>query len=635
MEKGCCCFVAVQVGLLLLTAGCQPEDSGAIGRESSGMMAVAMSGRSLDPAEDSTGDQTRKCSTSPGSRPIMACAGRPGCPACLSIRMPDGNRTSEGGEAVRILVALNTPPRGLVTVHASSSDRTEGLPSGSALFRPTNWQRAQTLLVTGRPDDRDDGDQPYRIRLSIVAPDDPCYQHIQIPDVGLINQDDDTAGLVAVLLAPAVTSERGGEVPIRVSLASAPTAPVTVHLTVTVPSEAVVSPTVLVFTSRRWNTPQMAVVRGLGDLLSDGTVPYELVLSTQSSDPSYADLPAQRLAFENLDGAAFVGTGARDSLAVSADGRTVVGYSSDDGGSRATRWRPDTGLVLLEGALAEARGVSGSGDVIAGVAQGLDGNVSPVRWVSGVGPDFLPNPPGASNITTEASAVSADGSVVGGFGHYLTSPIDFFGMTWTGEPVRAMPAPCMITALNENGSLASGFAPHSRSLPHDIALRNNVMLPLPTSSDRSCSGELCLNCVSANRCASRAYGISRDGATVVGYVADLTSGRSAAMLWAFDSAGAITNTVLSPQYPAQAMAVSGDAQVVVGGQGIDGVSVATLWADGGSASIADRLSQAGVDLKGWTLTLARGASDDGRVIVGTGVNPNGEQEGWMAVMPPR
>jgi hypothetical protein len=547
--------------------------------------------------------------------------------------MPDGNRTTEGGKAVRILVGLTTPPRGLVTVRASSTDRGEGLPSGSTLFRPADWRRAQSIVVTGQPDNSDDGDQPYRIRLSIVAPEDPCYQHIQVPDLGLLNQDDDTAEVVAVLLAPAVTSERGGQVPVKVSLASAPTVPVTVHLAVTVPSEAVVSPTTLVFTAHRWDKPQVAVVRGLGDLVVDGTVPYELVLSSASSDPSYAGLPAQRIAFENLDGPAFAGTGASDSLAVSADGRTVVGYSSGDSGSRATRWRPDTGLVLLEGAWGEARGVSGTGDVIAGIGQGPDGKGGPVRWVGGAGPESLPDPSGASNIATEATAVSTNGSVVGGSGHYLTSPIDFFGLTWTGDPVRGTPFACEITALNETGSLASGFARHNRYMPIDIALRNNVMLPLPTS--QFCSGDFCWSCIGGTSCASRAYGISRDGATVVGYVVHQTSGRSAAMRWSFDAAGAITNTVLSLQHPAQAMAVSGDGQVVVGSQAIDGTSAATLWADGQSPSIADVLSQAGVPLEGWTLTLARGASNDGRVIVGTGVNPEGKQEGWMAVMPPR
>jgi hypothetical protein len=42
----------------------------------------------------------------------------------------------------------------------------------------------------------------------------------------------------------------------------------------------------------------------------------------------------------------------------------------------------------------------------------------------------------------------------------------------------------------------------------------------------------------------------------------------------------------------------------------------------------------GLDLSGWTLTEATGISADGRTIVGYGVNPSGDQEGWIAVPEP-
>ena len=37
-------------------------------------------------------------------------------------------------------------------------------------------------------------------------------------------------------------------------------------------------------------------------------------------------------------------------------------------------------------------------------------------------------------------------------------------------------------------------------------------------------------------------------------------------------------------------------------------------------------------LDGWHLTDARGISGDGRTIVGTGVNPQGLSEGWVATI---
>jgi hypothetical protein len=38
----------------------------------------------------------------------------------------------------------------------------------------------------------------------------------------------------------------------------------------------------------------------------------------------------------------------------------------------------------------------------------------------------------------------------------------------------------------------------------------------------------------------------------------------------------------------------------------------------------------GLDLTGWTLTGASGISDDGKTIVGRGINPDGNEEAWIA-----
>ena len=41
----------------------------------------------------------------------------------------------------------------------------------------------------------------------------------------------------------------------------------------------------------------------------------------------------------------------------------------------------------------------------------------------------------------------------------------------------------------------------------------------------------------------------------------------------------------------------------------------------------------GSALAGWALTEATAISDDGLVIVGGGINPSGQYEGWFAVIP--
>ncbi len=51
-------------------------------------------------------------------------------------------------------------------------------------------------------------------------------------------------------------------------------------------------------------------------------------------------------------------------------------------------------------------------------------------------------------------------------------------------------------------------------------------------------------------------------------------------------------------------------------------------------SIQDLLTAFGVtNLSGWSLSFATGLSDDGRTVVGSGVNPNGDLEAWIATLP--
>jgi hypothetical protein len=60
-----------------------------------------------------------------------------------------------------------------------------------------------------------------------------------------------------------------------------------------------------------------------------------------------------------------------------------------------------------------------------------------------------------------------------------------------------------------------------------------------------------------------------------------------------------------------------------------------LWTENdGMRSLKDVLvNQYGLDLTAWTLTVANDISDDGRIIVGAGINPSGLPEGWMATVP--
>jgi probable HAF family extracellular repeat protein len=82
------------------------------------------------------------------------------------------------------------------------------------------------------------------------------------------------------------------------------------------------------------------------------------------------------------------------------------------------------------------------------------------------------------------------------------------------------------------------------------------------------------------------------------------------------------------------MAVSADGSVVVGwGKSASGVE-AFIWdATNGMRELDQVLTSLGADLTGWQLTDVFDISDDGRAIVGSGTNPAGLQEAWIATIP--
>lgn len=74
--------------------------------------------------------------------------------------------TSESGSTVELIVFLENAPTDDVIITVETSDPTEGIPSPTELiFTPDNWDTAQTVVVTGQPDQEPDGDRPYTINL--------------------------------------------------------------------------------------------------------------------------------------------------------------------------------------------------------------------------------------------------------------------------------------------------------------------------------------------------------------------------------------------------------------------------------------------------------------------------------------
>lgn len=127
---------------------------------------------------------------------------------------------------------------------------------------------------------------------------------------------------------------------------------------------------------------------------------------------------------------------------VSADGSIIVGAQPEGRDSFAFRWTESTGIVNL-GTLfgqnnSSAHDVSADGNVVVGQGYLRRGKTStprvPIYWDGDTGPYEIPAPASFEWSLGQADAVSSDGTVVTGWGHFGDG--DTIGFRWeriTGE----------------------------------------------------------------------------------------------------------------------------------------------------------------------------------------------------------
>ncbi len=133
---------------------------------------------------------------------------------------------------------------------------------------------------------------------------------------------------------------------------------------------------------------------------------------------------------------------------------------------------------------------------------------------------------------------------------------------------------------------------------------------------------------------SRANGMSADGSTVfgTGFVSDV---RAEYFRWTA-SEGMVSLGIRAygvGSEPTLAVSVEGD--VFYGTlRDADERAVAFIWEeDRGARALTEVLAGYGLDLTDWELGGVTGLSDDGTTIVGWGINPDGDNEAWIAVVP--
>ena len=328
---------------------------------------------------------------------------------------------------------------------------------------------------------------------------------------------------------------------------------------------------------------------------------------------------AEFIPLGDLPGGAFFSS----AQGVSADGSVVVGASASDSGLfDAFRWSRPAGMARL-GSLPTsafyfsiAIAASGDGSVVVGASDISQGNLAGFRWTqaTGLGPlGFLPG--GTDSV---ARAASADGSVIVGFSNSQafrwTEPEGLVGLGGISSEAFG---------VSGDGSVVVGF---NVSANGTEAFRWTQQTGLVGLGDLGGAAFY-----------SQALAVSLDGSVIVG-ASDSAGPRQEAFRWT-QASGMVGLGDLVGSSASIAQAVSADGSVIVGDSyaNFDATQhVAFIWDNSsGIRSLRDVLIGQGDDLTGWILNQATGISADGETIVGTGFNPAGQLEGWLARLGPQ
>ena len=287
-------------------------------------------------------------------------------------------------------------------------------------------------------------------------------------------------------------------------------------------------------------------------------------------------------------------TGDTEANGVSGDGSVVVGFawvnSSDN---KAFRWTAQGGYEILpELGPGQTRANDASFDGSVGVGQS---QFTAVRWI-GSGVEQIP--------LYDSSAVNADGTVIVDYQRWVSSApgtTNDFG-SLGGLSTRA-------NNVSADGQIAVGYSETAGGNRFVHAFR---WTPAGGIKD--------LGVTSGTE--SIAWGISGDGATVVGEARDQT-GFWRAFRWTASIGMRDMGTLGGPM--SHAAEASRDGSVIVGWSLTSGSSASdhAFWwtAKTGMRDLKTELQSRGViGLDNWLLYAATGVSDDGSVIVGVALS---------------
>ena len=341
------------------------------------------------------------------------------------------------------------------------------------------------------------------------------------------------------------------------------------------------------------------------------------------------------------------GAAMSEARAVSADGKVVVGSSSSGAipSGEAMRWTRASGMIGLGGlpgltSRGIASGVSADGNVVVGTAYGDGRSSEAFYWTPQSGPVGLGDLPGEPAVGSLAADVSADGQVVVGTGNFSggggPAPVTGEAFRWTAQqglqPLGDIPHGNGVSrawAVSADGLTVVGKGNSGSSFQVE-----DIGTAMRWTSEE---GMVSLGFVDGGEPLSWARDVSASGSTIVG--GSQSPRGTVAFRWT-ESLGMVPlDPAAAGSTISEALGVSGNGDRIVGTNYDTDLQdfVAFVWDEGhGMRNLQQLLEQElglGKSLAGWRLQQATGISADGLTIVGTGIDPDGHQQGWLTSVP--
>ena len=202
---------------------------------------------------------------------------------------------AEDGGVAQYTVVLKTEPSGAVTVTPADPADVDVAPA-ALTFTTGTWDTAQTVTVTGEPDD-DVDDESVSVTHALTTAADGDYAGATVSAVAVTVTDGDSAGLTVSAAGTGLTVPEGTSGTYTLALTSRPGGPVTVTVTSSDAAAEVDTDTTrqtrtLTFAAGAWNTAQTVTVRAPAD--ADGRDETATLRHTAaSSDADYVIATAQ------------------------------------------------------------------------------------------------------------------------------------------------------------------------------------------------------------------------------------------------------------------------------------------------------------------------------------------------------